>query len=227
VPEAAVFFSSTNKVYGDLRQFTYRETRTRYECVERPNGFAEDTPLDFHSPYGCSKGAAEQYVADYARMFGLRTVVFRHSSMYGGRQYATYDQGWIGWFCQQALFAKSGRLTKPFTISGNGKQVRDVLHAQDLVSLYRAALSQIDKVFGQVFNIGGGTRNSLSLLELFALLEERLGTRLEYINLPPREGDQRVFVADITRARKVLGWEPRMEYREGIRSMLGWIEHSS
>ena len=128
-PAAAVIYSSTNKVYGDLEQYTYREDPTRYVSVDRPQGFDETTPLDFRSPYGCSKGAADQYMLDFARMFGLRTVVFRHSSMYGGRQFATYDQGWVGWFCRQAVLTQEGRLDKPFTISGNGKQVRDVLHA--------------------------------------------------------------------------------------------------
>src|SRR6185369_1498545 len=132
-PETAVLYSSTNKVYGDLEQYGYAETPTRYVCSDRPAGFDEATPLEFHSPYGCSKGAADQYMLDYARIFGLKTVVFRHSSMYGGRQFATYDQGWVGWFCQQAVATRNGTLTTPFTISGNGKQVRDVLHAEDMV----------------------------------------------------------------------------------------------
>ena len=130
-PGADVIYSSTNKVYGDLEQYTYRETDTRYECLDHPHGFDETAPLDFHSPYGCSKGAADQYMLDYARIYGLNTVVFRHSSMYGCWQFATYDQGWIGWFFQQDAATKKGTLKEPFTISGNGKQVRDVLHADD------------------------------------------------------------------------------------------------
>jgi len=220
---ATVVYSSTNKVYGDLEQFSYTESETRYRCVELPNGFDETTPLEFHSPYGCSKGAADQYMLDYARIFGLNTVVFRHSSMYGGRQFSTYDQGWIGWFCQQAFNAKQGTADVPFTISGNGKQVRDVLHADDMITLYFAALENIKAVRGEVFNIGGGMDNSLSLLELFGLLEELIESRLVFTKLPPRESDQRVFVADIAKAKRLLGWMPKVGSRDGVRRMFEWV----
>ena len=223
VPEAAIIYSSTNKVYGDLDQFTYREKGMRYECTERPNGFDETTPLDFRSPYGCSKGAADQYMLDYARVFGLNTVVFRHSSMYGGRQFATYDQGWIGWFCQQAAATKSQTLKEPFTISGNGKQVRDVLHADDMISLYFSALEHIAAAKGKAFNIGGGIENSLSLLELFALLENICGVKLAYTMLPFRASDQRVFMADISRARQLIEWHPRTKIQDGLRLMIDWV----
>lgn len=222
-PEAAIIYSSTNKVYGDLEQYTYRETETRYECIDKPNGFDESAPLDFHSPYGCSKGAADQYMLDYARIFGLKTVVFRHSSMYGGRQFATYDQGWIGWFCQQAAATKNGMLKEPFTISGNGKQVRDVLHADDMITLYFAALKNMQTAQGNAFNVGGGIANSLSLLELFALLEEFSGAKLAYTKLAPRESDQRVFVADISKGLKLLEWEPKLSARDGVKRMLEWV----
>lgn len=222
-PEAAVIYSSTNKVYGDLEQYTFRETATRYECLDHPNGFTETTPLDFHSPYGCSKGAADQYMLDYARIFGLNTVVFRHSSMYGGRQFATYDQGWIGWFCQQAAATKKGALKEPFTISGNGKQVRDVLHADDMITLYFSALYNIQTAQGNVFNVGGGIDNSLSLLELFKLLEEFCDTKLVYSKLAPRESDQRVFVANIVKAKKLIGWQPKVSAQDGIKQMLEWV----
>lgn len=223
-PEAAVIYSSTNKVYGDLEQFHYIETDTRYVCDEKPNGFDEETLLSFHSPYGCSKGAADQYMLDYARIFGLNTVVFRHSSMYGGRQFATYDQGWVGWFCQKAVEAKRGILKEPFTISGTGKQVRDVLHAEDMIRLYFAAIDNISTARGEAINVGGGMDNSLSLLELFELLEELTGTKLSYTRLPPRESDQMVFVADISKAGKVFKWAPRVGTRDGIRNMLTWVE---
>lgn len=223
-PKALLIYSSTNKVYGDLDQFTYRETETRYQCVEKPDGFDEATPVDFHSPYGCSKGAADQYVLDYARIFGLRTVVLRHSSMYGGRQYATYDQGWVGWFCQQALGTQRGKLTEPFTISGNGKQVRDVLHADDMADLYFALVQHIDRIAGQAFNVGGGMANSLSLLELFRFLEGELKVRLRFKPLPPRDSDQKVFVADTAKLRRTIGWQARVGYAHGIRSMLSWLE---
>lgn len=222
-PEAMVVYSSTNKVYGDLEQYSYRETATRYECTEKPNGFDEDTSLEFHSPYGCSKGAADQYMLDYARIFGLKTVVFRHSSMYGGRQFATYDQGWVGWFCQKAIETKAGKLAEPFTISGTGKQVRDVLHADDMKRLYVSALRNIDQAAGQAFNIGGGYANSLSLLELFAMLEEITDTKLQYTRLPVRESDQRVFVADLSKAKSLLKWEPQVSSRSGIEQMVGWV----
>lgn len=222
-PTATVVYSSTNKVYGDLDQFTYRETKTRFECIERMNGFDENTPLEFHSPYGCSKGAADQYMLDYARIFGLKTVVFRHSSMYGGRQFSTYDQGWVGWFCQKAIETKNGTIDMPFTISGSGKQVRDVLHAEDMKRLYFAAHTNIDLAKGQVFNIGGGMANSLSLLELFSLLETITGVELNYTKLPVRESDQQVFVADITKAKEILGWKPEVVPSEGISQMIEWI----
>jgi CDP-paratose 2-epimerase len=222
-PEATVVYSSTNKVYGDLEQFTYRETATRYECSERPNGFDELTQLNFHSPYGCSKGAADQYMLDYARIFGLKTVVFRHSSMYGGRQFATYDQGWVGWFCQKATEAKKIAFKETFTISGTGKQVRDVLHADDMKRLYAAAVTHIDRAKGQAFNIGGGIANSLSLLELFTLLEELSGVKLNYTKLPVRESDQQVFVSDITKANKMLGWHPTVSSHEGVARMFEWV----
>ncbi len=173
-PEAIILYSSTNKVYGDLEWIDYEESATRYIAPAYPNGFDESIPLSFESPYGCSKGSADQYMLDYARMFGVRTIVFRHSSMYGGRQYATYDQGWIGWFCLQAIETARRPHRYSFTISGNGKQVRDVLHVDDLTTLYRdCAVAHIDQGAGQAFNIGGGMERSLSLLELLAWLERR------------------------------------------------------
>jgi CDP-paratose 2-epimerase len=222
-PDAAIIYSSTNKVYGDLEQFRYEEGVTRWNCVDKPNGFAEDTPLDFHSPYGCSKGAADQYLLDYHRIYGLNTVVFRHSSMYGGRQFATVDQGWIGWFCQMAAETRAGLRKEPFSISGNGKQVRDVLHSQDMITLYFSTLSNISKAAGRAFNVGGGMSNSLSLLELFKILEERIEHPMVYKKLPPRESDQRVFVADIARISSVAGWQPQVSAYEGVCRMLDWV----
>ena len=222
-PETIVVYSSTNKVYGDLEWTRYEETDTRYITPDFPNGFPENITLDFHSPYGCSKGTADQYMLDFHRIYGIKTIVFRHSSMYGGRQFATYDQGWIGWFCQKALETKRGTLKEPFTISGTGKQVRDVVYADDMVSLYLKAADKIDSAQGQVFNIGGGIKNSLSLLELFSILEKELDIKMEYTHLPPRESDQRVFVSDITKAREIFGWEPRVSKDVGIRNMLKWV----
>lgn len=224
-PDAIVVYSSTNKVYGDLEQFAYRETETRYECIDRLNGFDETTQLDFHSPYGCSKGAADQYMLDYARIFDLNTVVFRHSSMYGGRQFATYDQGWVGWFCQKAIESKKMNVADPFTISGSGKQVRDVLHADDMKRLYLAAVKNIDSARGQAFNVGGGVENSFSLLELFTYLEEINSTKLNYIKLAVRDSDQRVFIACLDKAKALLGWEPRVSSKDGVKKMIDWLSH--
>ena len=221
-PETVVVYSSTNKVYGDFEYLDYEETDTRYICKQFPKGFDESVHLDFHSPYGCSKGAADQYMLDWARIFGLRTVVFRHSSMYGARQFGTYDQGWISWFCQKAVETKKEKNSK-FTISGNGKQVRDVLHAEDMIKLYMSVPEHIDKAKGQAFNVGGGIENSLSLLELFDFLEGELGVKLNYTNLPPRESDQKVFVADIKKASNTFEWIPKVSKEEGIKKMLEWV----
>ena len=221
-PHTVMIFSSTNKVYGDLEQYTYTENDTRYLCSEFPDGFDESVPLDFRSPYGCSKGAADQYMLDFHRIYGLKTIVFRHSSMYGGRQFATYDQGWIGWFCAKALERKRNPESKPFTISGTGKQVRDILHADDMINLYYSSLEHSDKIAGQVFNIGGTMKQSLSLLELFAMLEEKLHIRMDYEKLPPRISDQKIFVADITKIHNATGWSPKVTADEGINRMLEW-----
>lgn len=221
----AIFFSSTNKVYGDLEQYTYEETATRYKCKEFPNGFDETVPLDFRSPYGCSKGTADQYMLDYHRIFGVKTTVFRHSSMYGSRQFATYDQGWVGWFVQKALEKYKNRDCAPFTISGNGKQVRDILHANDMINLYYSALAQVDKVCGEAYNIGGTMEQSLSLLELFDMLDGMLGIKMEYEQLPVRQSDQKVFVADITKIQQRLGWKPQVTARQGVESMIEWVKN--
>ena len=222
-PESAIIYSSTNKVYGDLEQFTYKETDTRYECIEKPNGFDESVNLDFHSPYGTSKGSADQYMLDFARIYGLKTVVFRHSSMFGGRQFATYDQGWIGWFTQQAINIKNGTQVEPFTISGNGKQVRDIAYASDMIDLYLKASKKIDFIKGQAFNVGGGMSNSSSLLELFSFLEKELGIKMVYKKLSVRESDQRVFVADLAKTKELIDWEPKVSKEEGIRKMIEWV----
>ncbi|HEY8207615.1 MAG TPA: NAD-dependent epimerase/dehydratase family protein [Myxococcaceae bacterium] len=222
-PEAIVLFSSTNKVYGDLDQIRFRETETRYVAEGHEQGFTEELPLDFRSPYGCSKGAVDQYMLDYARSFGLRTVVFRHSSIFGGRQFSTFDQGWVGWFVQQALETRRAPDREPFTISGDGKQVRDVLFASDLVRCYFSAVAQVDRARGQAFNIGGGPENSLSLLELFRFLEAELDVKLQYRSLPWRKSDQKVFIACNAKATKAFGWAPELRKKDGIRRMIDWV----
>lgn len=222
-PDSTIIYSSSNKVYGDLEQFNYEETDTRFICLEKPNGFDETTSLDFHSPYGVSKGSADQYMLDFARIYNLKTVVFRHSSMFGGRQFSTFDQGWLGWFIQKAIELKNGTLKEPFSISGSGKQVRDILYASDCVELYMKAASKIDKIKGQAFNIGGGAENSSSLLELFTFLEDSLNIKMTFNQLPPRESDQRVFIADITKARRMIDWFPRVSKEDGINKMIEWL----
>lgn len=221
--DTIIVYSSTNKVYGDFEYLDYEETPTRYICKQYPNGFDENVNLDFHSPYGCSKGSADQYMLDYARMFGLKTVVFRHSSMYGARQFGTFDQGWISWFVKKAIETIKDKNTN-FTISGNGKQVRDVLHAEDMINLYLSVSAHIKKAKGQVFNIGGGMQNSLSLLELFDFLNKELDISMNYTKLPPRESDQKVFVADIQKASKIFEWTPKISKEEGVRKMIEWVK---
>ena len=222
-PDSVILFSSTNKVYGDFEYLHFKEEVTRYVCEEYPNGFPESITLDFHSPYGCSKGSADQYMLDFHRIFGLKTVVFRHSSMFGINQHATFDQGWIGWFCQQALDIKANPNRDPFTISGTGKQVRDVLFNDDVVNLYFKA-KDCKEAYGQVFNIGGGIENSLSLLELFAMLEKMLNVKMKYEQLPWRESDQKVFVADIKKAQEIIGWSPAVNSSDGISKMVEWLK---
>lgn len=223
-PQTAIFFSSTNKVYGDLEQYTYKETEKRYICEEFPDGFDESVPLDFRSPYGCSKGAADQYMLDYNRIFGVKATVFRHSSMYGSRQFATYDQGWVGWFVEKAIEKYKNPDCNPFTISGNGKQVRDILHAKDMINLYYTALEHTDEVCGQAYNIGGTMEQSLSLLELFDMLNEMLDIKMEYVKLPVRQSDQKVFVADTKKIQNRIGWKPQVSAHEGVEAMLEWVK---
>lgn len=223
VPEAIVVYASSNKVYGDL-PLDLEECALRYRPRNCPDGIDESAPLNFQTPYGCSKGAADQYMLDYARGFGLNTVVFRHSTIYGGRQFATYDQGWVGWFCNQALEIRHDPTREPFTISGDGKQVRDLLHVSDAIRCYLAAVEHIAAARGMAFNIGGGMPNSMSLLELFAHLEQRLGVKMAYRRLPWRHSDQKFFVANNARAGKVLGWTPAMSKEAGIEDVLAWTE---
>lgn len=221
--ESVVLYSSTNKVYGDLEWVTLSEGETRYEATQYPHGFDESIPLAFASPYGCSKGAADQYMQDYCKMYGVRTVTFRHSSMYGGRQFASYDQGWVGWFCREVL-RQAGGDTRPLTVSGNGKQVRDLLHADDMRRLYVTAAAKADTVAGRVFNIGGGTAQSLSILELLARSGEAVGVRPLVEHLPARASDQRYFVADTRNIEAATGWSAQVDVAQGVERMLTWIK---
>ena len=220
---SSIIYTSTNKVYGDLEYLEYIEKDTRYISKKYPRGFNESLSLNFQSPYGCSKGAADQYILDYAKMFDLNTVVFRHSTIYGTRQFSTFDQGWIGWFCQKAFEIKKGILKDKLTISGNGKQVRDILFIDDAVNLYFMAAKKINTIKGNVFNIGGGIDNSISILELFDMLEKKLNIQLKYEKLRPREGDQKFFVTNIDKAKNLINWRPEVSIDEGIDKMIEWI----
>jgi CDP-paratose 2-epimerase len=221
-PATVIVYASSNKVYGNLDHLDLVEADTRYQPRSAGKGVDESTAIEFHTPYGCSKGAADQYMLDYARGYGLNTVVFRHSTIYGGRQFATYDQGWVGWFCRQAIESKAKPSRPPFTVSGDGKQVRDLLHISDAVRCYVAAYEHSAAARGQAFNIGGGMENSMSLLELLRYLEDRLDLKLNYTHLPWRQSDQKFFVADNSKARRILHWAPVTTREQGLDTVLDW-----
>ena len=216
----AVLYSSTNKVYGNLEHVRVVERDGRYAYEDAPLGVSEDEPIDFHSPYGCSKGAADQYVRDYARIYGLKTVAFRQSCIYGTRQFGVEDQGWIAWFCIAALTGQ------PFTIYGDGKQIRDALWVDDLVDAYERALERIDTVAGEVFNIGGGPALILSLNELVKMLGRALGREFDPPYADWRPGDQRVFVADTGKAQRMLGWAAKVAPDEGVEKLIDWVREN-
>ena len=212
-----VVYASTNKVYGKMADAGVVDQGTRYAYENLPHGAGEDRMLDFYSPYGCSKGAGDQYVVDYARIYGLRTVSFRQSCIYGPRQFGLEDQGWVAWFSIRAL------QRKPVTIFGDGKQVRDVLHVHDLIAAYDNAITHIDVTSGRAYNIGGGPLYTMSLLELIDLLEQRFGYRLAYSFDDWRPGDQKVFVADIRRAKEEFAWAPAIAPDAGVAKLVEWL----
>jgi CDP-paratose 2-epimerase len=214
--DATLVYSSTNKVYGKMDDLTIGEKGSCYAYADLPFGADEARPLDFHSPYGCSKGAGDQYVLDYARIFGLRTVCFRQSCIYGINQFGVEDQGWVAWFTIAALLGKT------ISVYGDGKQVRDVLFIDDLIAAYLGAVENSSKTAGQVFNIGGGPANTLSILELLAHLESRAGKKLGVSFEDWRPGDQKVFVADIRKAESCFGWKPKVSVVEGVARLSDW-----
>jgi CDP-paratose 2-epimerase len=215
-PRTFFINASTNKVYGRMEDLGVVERNGRYEYRDLPDGVSEERPLDFHSPYGCSKGVADQYTIDYCRIYGLKTVTFRQSCIYGIRQFGVEDQGWVAWFSIASV------LGRQITIYGDGKQVRDVLHVADLVRVYEAAYAQRDQVSGHAFNIGGGPSNTMSLRELITQLEEMLGKKIPLKWGDWRPGDQPVFVCNVAKAEKLLGWRPAIAVREGVAELIVW-----
>lgn len=216
-----VLYASTNKVYGGMDGVATVEKQDRYEYADYPQGIPESLPLDFHSPYGCSKGAGDQYVRDYARIYGLPTVVLRQSCIYGTRQFGVEDQGWVAWFIIAAI---SG---KPITIYGDGKQVRDILFVEDLLNAYDLAIDKAHEKPGLVLNIGGGPGNTISIWKEFQpILEKLAGHPVAVSRGEWRPGDQEVFIADIHKAEMELGWKPAVKPEEGISRLFRWVKEN-
>ena len=214
-----VIYASTNKVYGGMEEVELFEEPTRWRYKDLVAGCPETQPLDFHSPYGCSKGAGDQYVRDYARIYDLPTVVFRQSCIYGPRQFGIEDQGWVAWFIIAAVMGRN------ITIYGDGKQVRDILHVNDLIQAYDLAVEKIDTARGQVYNLGGGPANVMSIWAEFGpRLEKLLGEPIEVARGDWRPGDQRVFYADVSKAKRELGWEPRINVEQGVDMLFEWVK---
>lgn len=217
-----VLYSSTNKVYGGMEDIAVVEDSTRWRYRDLPRGVTEAQPLDFHSPYGCSKGTGDQYVRDYHRIYDLRTVVFRQSAIYGPRQFGVEDQGWA------AHFIIATQLKRKMSIFGDGKQVRDLLYIDDLVAAYRSAIERIDHVAGEIFNIGGGPDNTISIWREFR-------PHLDALNGAPvadptfadwRPGDQRVCVLNVDKAQTALNWRPTVDVTRGIEQLWRWVADS-
>jgi CDP-paratose 2-epimerase len=213
-----VLYASTNKVYGGMEDVAVEAQETRYTYRDFALGIPETHPLDFHSPYGCSKGAGDQYVRDYARIYGLPTVVFRQSCIYGPRQMGMEDQGWVAWFIIAATLGRS------ITIYGDGRQVRDLLYVDDLLDAYDAAVAHIDGARGQVYNIGGGPANTMSVwAEFKPILEGLLGREVPVRFADWRPGDQLIYVSDVRKAGRDLDWRPRTGLEAGIRRLFEWV----
>jgi CDP-paratose 2-epimerase len=213
-----VVYTSTNKVYGGLDDLEVVATARRYELPALPDGVPESRPVDFHSPYGCSKGAADLYAIDYARIYSIPTVVFRQSCIYGPWQYGNEDQGWMAHFLIRALHGE------PITLYGDGRQVRDVLFVDDLLELYDTTIDRQAEIGGRVYNVGGGPALTVSLLEFLDHLREAEGLEVDAAFGDWRPGDQRVYVSDVGRARAELGWTPSTSVADGTRRLREWLE---
>jgi CDP-paratose 2-epimerase len=221
--DTPVIFASTNKVYGDLADIDFRLEGQRYVPQDRAvaeHGIGEGRPLDFHTPYGCSKGAADQYVLDYARSFGVPAAVMRMSCIYGVRQMGTEDQGWVAHFLIRALEGKQ------ITLYGDGHQVRDILDVSNAVEAYLRAWQRIDRISGRAFNLGGGPSNAVSLRELIAHMSDLLGHKIDVCFDDWRAGDQRYFVADTRAARQALDLSPAVPWKEGVSMLAEWLRES-
>lgn len=216
-------FTSTNKVYGGLEDIGLRRNGKRYEPAEATilSGIREDRPMKFRSPYGCSKGAADQYVLDYCGIYGLQAVVFRMSCIYGPHQFGTEDQGWIAHFLIRALH------DKPVTVYGDGMQVRDILFIDDLIDAFLLAGSRMEQLSGEAYNIGGGPENSVSIIELLNLIREIHGKTPPLVESEWRPGDQKYYVTDFGKFSRVTGWSPRIGRREGIAALYRWLAQCS
>lgn len=213
-----VVYASTNKVYGGMEDVRVSEGPARYYYTDLPMGLPETQPLDFHSPYGCSKGAGDQYVRDYSRIYDIPTVVFRQSCIAGLRQFGVEDQGWVAHFVIAAV------KHRPINIYGDGKQVRDVLWVDDLLNAYAVALKNPQKVAGRIYNIGGGSDFTLSIwTEMGPMLEKLAGREIETRRGDWRPGDQKVYVSDIRKAEAELGWKPKVSPAEGLGRLWGWV----
>jgi len=216
-----LIYASTNKVYGGMESVEIVEKESRYMYGAMPHGISESSPLDFHSPYGCSKGTGDQYMLDYARIYGLPTVVFRQSTIYGPRQFGVEDQGWMAWLMIAAVTGT------PITIYGDGKQVRDMLFVDDLLDAYEDAIEKIDVAAGQVYNVGGGSKNTISIWTEFGLELEKLMRREIPVTWGDwRPGDQRVYISDIRKAKGDLGWEPQVNLQDGMQRLFAWINEN-
>lgn len=216
-PEAVFVFASTNKVYGKIAAAETKLVGSRYGYINRPFGIDETESLDFLSPYGCSKGAADQYTLDFARMYGIPATSFRQSCVCGPRQFGIEDQGWVAWFAIAAL------LGRDITIFGDGRQVRDILHVDDLVRAYEAAILAPDRIAGQAFNVGGGPGNATSLIDVIAMLEVRLGRKIAPKWSQWRPGDQRAYISDIRKLKRMLDWTPEIGVETGIDALASWV----
>ena len=219
-PATPIVFASTNKVYGKLADVAVELENGAYTPTDptiRAHGIAETRPLEFCTPYGCSKGVADQYVLDYSSTFGLRTAVLRMSCIYGPRQFGTEDQGWVAHFLLSAL------RDQPITLYGDGNQVRDILHVSDAVAAYRGLLADIDRLTGTAFNLGGGPANAVSLHAVVAEIEAATGAAPRLTREDWRTGDQLYFVADTRRLQQAIGWQARIGWRDGLRDLATWL----